>query len=238
MRASYCLALLAMLSVSDAVMADESFAWPKLERAVRAYRDAPSATTAAAIKAALPTQRPSYDHSPAEQSAQSAVDEFLPALLASIRKRDRLAAGLGFDLLVVIDGGNLEDTFAALSELITLDPRLFLQQLKAHDPVSPTLMTFMGERFVDREPAARCSELRARHRSLSGVQDAKLEQARRRCRDILAKAIRQCEASDRPALRGNARSITRRWQPRPAGRSGTRGWRQSRCASRPRRRRS
>ena len=155
---------------------------------------APSASTAAAIKAALPTQRFNRDKSPAEQSALSAVDESLPTLLASIRKRDGLAAGLGFDLLVVIDGGDLEDMLAALSELITLDPQLFLRQLKSRDPVSPTLLTFMGERFVDRKPTARCNELRARHRSLSGVRDVELEQPRRRCQAILSKAIRQCEA--------------------------------------------
>lgn len=184
---SYWLGLLVTLLATNPLMADEPFAWQRLERAVRAYRAGPSATTAAAIKAALPVQDVRYDNSPAEQSAMRAVDEFLPALLASIRKRDRVAAGLGFDLLVVIDGGDLEDVFAALSELITQDARLFLEQLQSRDPVPAALIAFMGERFVDREPAARCNELRARHRALSRVLDAGLSQIRQRCLDILAK---------------------------------------------------
>jgi hypothetical protein len=82
-----------------------TFDWQAFEQAVVAYHATPSAVTADAIRAALPSEHVSYDHSPAEQCARRALDQLLPTLFVSIRNRDRIATALGFDFLLVTDGG-------------------------------------------------------------------------------------------------------------------------------------
>jgi len=187
MKQRYWVCLLA-LGVLHSVGAS-TFDWQAFEQAIVAYHATPSAVTADAIRAALPSEHVSYDHSPAEQSALRALDQLLPTLFVSIRNRDRIATALGFDFLLVTDGGALEHIFGALSELITLDPALFLEGLKTRSYVPHSLITFMGQRFVDRDPAVRCNELQDRQRAIAGITDAGLADVREPCLATLAQAI-------------------------------------------------
>jgi hypothetical protein len=185
---------LAVLSVHP--LSASTFDWHGFERAVAAYQARPNAITADAIRVTLPSKHVSYDHSPAERSALRALDELLPALFISIHNRDRVATGLGLDFLLVADGGMLEDIFSALSELIILDPALFLDELNTRRHVPPDLLTFMGHRFVDKDSTVRCNELRERHSSLSGITDPGLADVRARCLGLLTQEIAEsCPAT-------------------------------------------
>jgi hypothetical protein len=187
-------------------LATKTFDWLAFERALIAYRTTPSQLAADGVRATLPSTHVSYDDSAAEKSALRTLDELLASLLDSIRSRDRVAAALGFDLLLITDGGQLEDIYAALSELIALDPALFLQELELrsqgaknafYQRVPESLVPFMGERFVDREAAVRCRELTAREQALLAVTAMNLAEVRDRCLKILARAI----ADDCPTKR-------------------------------------
>jgi hypothetical protein len=182
-----------MLVVLPAVAHAASFDWERLQRAVTEYQAAPGVETARAISKVLPTQHVSYDHSVAEKAALRAVELLLPTLLEAIRGGDRTAAGVGFDLVVVADGGLLEDIWAGLSEIIVPHPVVFLEELAPRGHVSLELLTFMGERFVDQGRGVRCVELRKRQVALSGVTNPHLASVRERCVRRLASAIRECK---------------------------------------------
>lgn len=181
--------LLALAALPVHVLSRSTFDWKAFEHAVLAYQAKPSTATADAIKALLPSEHVSYDHSPPEKSALRALEQLLPTLFNSIRNREPEAVALGFDLLLVADGGMLEDIYAPLSELITSDPALFLEELQSRNHVPPQLVSFMGQRFVDQDPKLRCYELQGRHRAVSGITDAGLTDIRDRCLDTLASRI-------------------------------------------------
>jgi hypothetical protein len=93
------------------------------------------------------------------------------------------AVGIGFKLYAIVDGGFKEDVGADLGKLITINAKLFLQELKKHRQLVQNLDGIVcnyGEAYVDQKEL-QMEETDRRMRLLVNVNDPDLEDMKSEC---------------------------------------------------------
>jgi hypothetical protein len=176
--------------------------WRELTLSLLKFNQDPSQKMVVALRALLPREgHVRYDHSADEKAAIEALEVSLPLLEKRISRQERESVALSFDLFSITDGTLSEDLDIMLGRLITINARLFLEELeprlaKAHR--LDALVGNFGEEYVDQEDL-QCAEIQRRIDALLAVRDAGLAEARDACVAALRKRPPDCDAPSGPA---------------------------------------
>lgn len=175
-----CIALcIALISLAD------SDSWTVFERCWDNYIAEPTHENALAVYKQLPNELLTKDF-PGERLVTKMYEGW-PHLSKKIIVGNKDAVEIGFKMYAIVDGGFKEDVGADLGKLITVDAKLFLQELKKHRSLVQNLdgiVSNYGEEYVDQKQL-RLEEANNRMRLLVNVNDPDLEGVKSECLEIL-----------------------------------------------------
>jgi len=163
----------------------ESDSWAVFERCWDNYIAQPTHENAIAVYKQLPNELLTQDF-PGERLVNKMYEGW-PHISKKIISGNKDAVEIGFKLYALVDGGFKEDVGADLGKLITVDAKLFLQELKKHRPLVQNLDGIVcnyGEEYVDKKEL-RLEEADNRMRLLVNVNDPNLEDVKSECLDLL-----------------------------------------------------
>lgn len=163
----------------------ESERWTVFERCWDNYIAQPTHENAVAVYKQLPNELLTQDF-PGERLVNKMYEGW-PQLSSKIISGNKDAVEIGFKLYAIVDGGFKEDVGADLGKLITVDAKLFLQELKKHRPLIKNLDGIVcnyGEAYINKKEL-RLEEADDRMRFLVNVNDPNLEDVKSECLDAL-----------------------------------------------------
>ena len=166
--------------------------WPAVIASLRLYENYPSAENALKVDRLLPFKQIAYDHSPSEEEGIKELENIFPMLARQIRAQDRTSIRLAFHLYMLTDGALSETLDMTLGELIRINPRLFLEELKTSAKFITSLGHLVGNigtEYVD-HPEAQCLERKSRIQALKSVNELPLNKLKGQCIDSLEKDIK------------------------------------------------
>lgn len=172
--------------------------WRGIQGAFTAYVEYPSGANAKKVVSLLPNgEHIQYTNEKSEAEATEFVYQKLNMLERQVISRDPDAVELAFRLKTIADGAFAEDLDIVLGQLIRIDPRLFLQQLKiALSGIGrlDALVGNYGDVYVDKFAAQRL-ETDRRTDALESVSDPALQAIRDECIGELRKIRLQLNAA-------------------------------------------
>lgn len=160
---------------------DELGSWTGFERSWDKYLAQPTHANAVEVYRQLPNELLTKDLP--EVRLVNKMYEGWPHLSKKIAAGNKDAVEIGFKLYAIVDGGFKEDVGADLGKLITLDAKLFLQELKKHRQLVQNLDGIVcnyGQENVDRKDL-QIEEKDNRMRLLVNVSDPSLEDVKAEC---------------------------------------------------------
>lgn len=159
----------------------ESGNWIVFERSWDKYIAQPTHENAVEVYKQLPNELLTKDLP--EVRLVNKMYEGWPHLSKKIAVGNKDAIEIGFKLYAIVDGGFKEDVGADLGKLITLDAKLFLQELKKHRHLVQNLDGIVcnyGQEYADRKDL-QIEEKDNRMRLLVNVSDPNLEEVKAEC---------------------------------------------------------
>lgn len=159
----------------------ESGSWTVFERNWDKYIAQPTHENGVAVYMQLPNKLLTKDF-PGERLMNKMYADW-PHMSKRIVAVNKDAVEIGFKMYAIVDGGFKEDVGADLGKLITLDAKLFLQELKKHRLLVQNLDGIVcnyGQVSVDRKDL-QMEEMDNRMRLLVNVNDPDLEDVKAEC---------------------------------------------------------
>jgi hypothetical protein len=180
--------LLALLWAGNPLGAQTAVAWAGIETAWNDYYMNPSEAGAEKLLQLLSGTEKILDIKDGF-TVVNAISDHLGILEGEIYAGNPNAVKLGFRLLTISYGAFEVSLNKILGNLISYNPRLFLEELAAHRNLflilDPVVASFVNE--ISNDPAARELEKKLRIQSLESVEDKTLKSLRNECIKLLKK---------------------------------------------------
>jgi len=180
--------LLALLGAGNPLGAQTAVAWAGIETAWNVYYMNPSEAGAEKLLQLLPGTEKILDIKDGF-AVVNAISDHLGILEGEIYAGNPNAVKLGFRLLTISYGAFEVSLNKILGNLISYNPRLFLEELAAHRNLflilDPVVASFVNE--ISNDPATRELEKKLRIKSLESVEDKTLKSLRNECIKLLKK---------------------------------------------------
>ncbi|MCX6556303.1 MAG: hypothetical protein NTW95_02565 [Candidatus Aminicenantes bacterium] len=180
--------LLALLWAGNPLGAQTAVDWAGIETAWNVYYMNPSEAGAEKLVQLLPGTTKILDIKDGF-TVVNAISDHLGVLEGEIYAGGPNAVKLGFRLLTISYGAFEVSLDKILGNLISYNPKLFLEELAAHRNLflilDPIVASFVNE--IPNDPAARELEKNLRIKSLESVEDKTLKSLRNECVKLLKK---------------------------------------------------
>ena len=168
---------------------DSEINWQKLYVAWQGYINYPSADNAKRVYQLLPNEKYT-NRTNTNETRRKCIDniyENINMLETQVISNDRAAVRLAFKLLTISDAAFTESLTSMLGEVISINPKMFLEELKKHNHLINRLSSVLGNTsdvYVDRLEAY-LYEIQERIRAFDTVTDSELSDIRDQCINVL-----------------------------------------------------